>query len=176
MRLWTPHPKYLDRQGLTGGWREALLAQAVLAAHEATAPAPVPQNTEQITQLVREQEQTRAQYEALSEQFTEQVPTPARPYGAVDMELRGQFRIEPLGVWRHLGRQPVTATEDTVTRAGQYQQRVERLQARRDWFAQDTPRVNAALWGQLKTPTRTPGPARESHLVPQRERDAGLER
>ena len=155
---------------------ELAQAQAVLAAHEATAPAPVPQNTEQITQLVREQEQTRAQYEALSEQFTEQVPTPARPYGAVDMELRGQFRIEPLGVWRHLGRQPVTATEDTVTRAGQYQQRVERLQARRDWFAQDTPRVNAALWGQLKTPTRTPGPARESHLVPQRERDAGLER
>ena len=36
-----------------------------------TAPAPVPQDTEQITQLVREQEQTRAQYEALSEQFTE---------------------------------------------------------------------------------------------------------
>lgn len=31
MRLWTLHPRYLDRQGLTGGWREALLAQAVLA-------------------------------------------------------------------------------------------------------------------------------------------------
>ncbi|WP_246858524.1 pyrimidine dimer DNA glycosylase/endonuclease V [Citricoccus sp. SGAir0253] len=31
MRLWTLHPKYLDRPGLTGGWREALLAQAVLA-------------------------------------------------------------------------------------------------------------------------------------------------
>jgi hypothetical protein len=30
MRLWTVHPKYLDRQGLTGLWREALLAQAVL--------------------------------------------------------------------------------------------------------------------------------------------------
>jgi len=30
MRLWTLHPKYLDRQGLTGLWREALLAQAVL--------------------------------------------------------------------------------------------------------------------------------------------------
>lgn len=155
---------------------ELAQAQAVRAAHEATAPAPVPQDTEQITQLVREQEQARAQYEALAEQFTEQVPTPARPYGAVGMELRGQFRIEPLGVWRHLGRQPVTATEDTVARAGEYQQRVERLQARRDWFAQDTPRVNAALWGQLKTPTRTPGPAGESHLVPQRERDSGLER
>ena len=31
MRLWTLHPKYLDRQGLLGLWREALLAQAVLS-------------------------------------------------------------------------------------------------------------------------------------------------
>ncbi|WP_181178079.1 hypothetical protein, partial [Mesorhizobium sp. B2-6-6] len=119
---------------------------------------------------------TRAQYEALAQDFAAQVPTPARPYGAVGMDLRGQFTTEQVQVWRHLGRQPVTATEDTVARAGEYQQRVERLQARRDWFAQDTPRVNAALWGQLKSPTRTPGPAGAAHLVPQRERDSGLER
>lgn len=31
MRIWSLHPRYLDRQGLTAGWREALLAQAVLA-------------------------------------------------------------------------------------------------------------------------------------------------
>lgn len=31
MRLWSLHPRYLDRQGLTACWREALLAQAVLA-------------------------------------------------------------------------------------------------------------------------------------------------
>lgn len=31
MRLWTLHPAYLDRQGLTALWREGLLAQAVLA-------------------------------------------------------------------------------------------------------------------------------------------------
>ena len=31
MRLWSLHPRHLDRQGLTGCWREALLAQAVLA-------------------------------------------------------------------------------------------------------------------------------------------------
>lgn len=31
MRVWSLHPRYLDRQGLTAGWREALLAQAVLA-------------------------------------------------------------------------------------------------------------------------------------------------
>lgn len=31
MRLWSLHPHYLDRQGLTACWREALLAQAVLA-------------------------------------------------------------------------------------------------------------------------------------------------
>ncbi|MEO7205672.1 MAG: pyrimidine dimer DNA glycosylase/endonuclease V [Steroidobacteraceae bacterium] len=30
MRLWTIHPQYLDRQGLTALWREALLARAVL--------------------------------------------------------------------------------------------------------------------------------------------------
>lgn len=34
MRLWTLHPQYLDRQGLTALWREGLLAQAVL--HERT--------------------------------------------------------------------------------------------------------------------------------------------
>jgi len=31
MRLWSLHPRHLDRQGLTGCWRETLLAQAVLA-------------------------------------------------------------------------------------------------------------------------------------------------
>jgi hypothetical protein len=30
MRLWTLHPKYLDRLGLVAVWREGLLAQAVL--------------------------------------------------------------------------------------------------------------------------------------------------
>ncbi|MDD2914954.1 MAG: pyrimidine dimer DNA glycosylase/endonuclease V [Gallionella sp.] len=33
MRLWTLHPKYLDTRGLVALWREALLAQAVLAGH-----------------------------------------------------------------------------------------------------------------------------------------------
>lgn len=31
MRLWTVHPQYLDPQGLVAAWREALLAQKVLA-------------------------------------------------------------------------------------------------------------------------------------------------
>jgi hypothetical protein len=31
MRLWTVHPKYLDASGLVAAWREALLAQKVLA-------------------------------------------------------------------------------------------------------------------------------------------------
>ena len=30
MRLWTLHPRYLDRQGLVALWREGLLARAVL--------------------------------------------------------------------------------------------------------------------------------------------------
>ncbi|MCY4074736.1 MAG: pyrimidine dimer DNA glycosylase/endonuclease V [Acidobacteria bacterium] len=32
MRLWSLHPRYLDARGLVAAWREALLAQAVLAA------------------------------------------------------------------------------------------------------------------------------------------------
>lgn len=31
MRIWSLHPAHLDRAGLIAGWREALLAQAVLA-------------------------------------------------------------------------------------------------------------------------------------------------
>src|SRR5690606_1067278 len=31
MRLWSLHPSHLDRAGLVAGWREALLAQAVIA-------------------------------------------------------------------------------------------------------------------------------------------------
>jgi pyrimidine dimer DNA glycosylase len=31
MRLWTIHPRYLDAKGLVAAWREALLAQKVLA-------------------------------------------------------------------------------------------------------------------------------------------------
>ena len=31
MRMWSLHPSHLDRAGLVAGWREALLAQAVLA-------------------------------------------------------------------------------------------------------------------------------------------------
>ncbi len=31
MRLWTVHPRYLDPRGLVAAWREALLAQKVLA-------------------------------------------------------------------------------------------------------------------------------------------------
>lgn len=31
MRLWSIHPRYLDRAGLVALWREGLLAQAVLA-------------------------------------------------------------------------------------------------------------------------------------------------
>jgi hypothetical protein len=30
VRLWSLHPRYLDRQGLVACWRESLLAQAVL--------------------------------------------------------------------------------------------------------------------------------------------------
>ena len=32
MRLWSLHPKYLDRQGLLAAWREALLAEPAVKA------------------------------------------------------------------------------------------------------------------------------------------------
>lgn len=35
MRMWSIHPRHLDRQALIAGWREALLAQAVLAGRTA---------------------------------------------------------------------------------------------------------------------------------------------
>lgn len=35
MRLWSLHPRHLDRIGLVAGWRETLLAQAVLAGRTA---------------------------------------------------------------------------------------------------------------------------------------------
>jgi pyrimidine dimer DNA glycosylase len=31
LRIWSLHPRYLDRQALIAGWREALLAKAVLS-------------------------------------------------------------------------------------------------------------------------------------------------
>ncbi len=31
MRLWTVHPRYLDSKGIVAAWREALLAQKVIA-------------------------------------------------------------------------------------------------------------------------------------------------
>lgn len=35
MRIWSVHPRYLDRQALVACWRETLLAQAVLAGRTA---------------------------------------------------------------------------------------------------------------------------------------------
>ncbi|MDX2342167.1 relaxase domain-containing protein [Micrococcus sp. M4NT] len=154
-------------------------AQAALAAHQDT--APVVQEPGQVAELVGEQARVRARYEALARDFTAQVPTPPYPAGAMAMELRGQFTTEPLGVWRHLSRQPVTATEDTAARAAGHQRRAERLQQRRDWVAQDTPEVNATLWGQQSQPTTArPAPVVDStvpaHLAAQREQDTGLGR
>ena len=49
MRLWTLHPRYLDAKGLVAAWREALLAQKVLAG--------ATRGYRQHPQLVRFQEQ-----------------------------------------------------------------------------------------------------------------------
>ena len=50
MRLWTLHPRYLDTKGLVAAWREALLAQKVLAGNTT--------GYRHHPQLIRFQEQT----------------------------------------------------------------------------------------------------------------------
>jgi len=66
MRLWSLHPRYLDPKGLVALWREALLAQAVLAGRTrgyrqhpqlrrfAAAPAPQAAIASYLRQVQRE--------------------------------------------------------------------------------------------------------------------------
>ena|GEM_PF-406984 len=148
-------------------------ARAALFEHQwRTRAALPPEATVELERLTQTREEVFAQYQGLAEDFVTQLPSPQRPPGGLGV----QVHTEPVAVWRHLERQPVTATADTAAMADQCQREVEQIRQRRDWFAQDTPEVNAVLWGQLKTPIRAPGPAGAAHLVPQRERDSGLER
>ncbi|EFD50296.1 MULTISPECIES: MobF family relaxase [Micrococcus] len=148
-------------------------ARAALFEHQWRTRATLPpEATVELERLTQTREEVFAQYQGLAEDFVTQLPAPQRPPGGLGV----QVHTEPVSVWRHLERQPVTATADTAARAEEYQKQAEQLQRRRDWFAQETPEVNASLWGQVKAPTRAPGPAGAAHLVPQRERDTGLER
>jgi hypothetical protein len=53
MRLWTIHPKYLDRMGLLGLWREALATQSILLGNKPNSPYRHHPQVKRFSQLAR---------------------------------------------------------------------------------------------------------------------------
>src|SRR5690606_15452822 len=87
VRLWSLHPQHLDRQGLTACWREALLAQAVLAGVA--------------------EEAARRGYRF----DRERIRIPAAPAGQLTV-TEGQLALE----WRHLLDKLATRSPDDAAR------------------------------------------------------------
>jgi len=108
MRLWTLHPKYLDRRGLVALWREALLAKKVLRG-ETTGYRSHPQLIR-----FREQSSPRAAIAAYLNFVYEEAVTRGyrfnsrkigRRYAAENMlETKGQLLYE----WQHLKNKLIT--------------------------------------------------------------------
>lgn len=106
MRLWSLHPRHLDRQGLTGGWREALLAQAVLAGR--TQGYRAHPQLERFRDHSRPDEAIGAFLSVLAEEATSRgyrfdhsrIDHPPRPGAAAALipVTDGQFALE----WAHL--------------------------------------------------------------------------
>jgi hypothetical protein len=102
MRLWTLHPRYLDAKGLVAAWREALLAQKVLAggtrgytrhpqlARFRSHKKPLLVIASYLEALAAEAKQREYNFD------TSKIP-PRRFRGQVD-ETRGQLLFE----WEHL--------------------------------------------------------------------------
>lgn len=102
MRLWTLHPRYLDAKGLVAAWREALLAQKILAGKT--------KGYRHHPQLVRFQAQADPlaaiatflagladEARTRGYHFNARKISPRRQRGRI-AETRGQLRHE----WRHL--------------------------------------------------------------------------
>lgn len=102
MRLWTLHPRYLDPKGLVAAWREALLAQKVLAgktrgyrhhpqlARFQAQPDPLAAIAAFLTGLADEADSRGYHFDAskiLARSFRGRIP-----------ETRGQVQFE----WKHL--------------------------------------------------------------------------
>jgi hypothetical protein len=102
MRLWTVHPRYLDAKGLVAFWREALLAQKVLAggtkgyrhhpqlARFQAQPDPLAAIATLLTGIIEEARARDYSFDAskiLSPSFSGRIP-----------ETRGQLLYE----WEHL--------------------------------------------------------------------------
>ena len=104
MRLWSLHPRHLDRIGLVAGWREALLAQAVVAGKT--------RGYRQHPQLIRFRESAdplqaigtflhglHGEAQARGYRFDHsKILTPGLPQQALTV-TQGQLDFE----WRHLG-------------------------------------------------------------------------
>ncbi|REJ04777.1 pyrimidine dimer DNA glycosylase [Microbacterium bovistercoris] len=103
MRLWSPHPRYLDRQALVACWREALLAQAVLAGRTVgyrnhpqlvrfrTRPDPLTAVGMFLTGVADEADARGYRFDRA------RIDVPGRPDGSIDV-TSGQLDAE----WRHL--------------------------------------------------------------------------
>ncbi len=116
MRIWSLHPRYLDRQALIAGWREALLAKAVLAG--------LTRGYTQHPQLVRFQQQPdplqsiNAYLDALCEEAVVRGYRFDRSkigsFGAVSSidTTTGQIEYE----WSHLSRKVASRSPDWLPR------------------------------------------------------------
>jgi len=102
MRLWTLHPKYLDRQGLTAVWREGLLAQKVLSGRT--------RGYRNHPQLIRFRKQKKP-ISAMGAYLVEiQEEAAQRGYSFDRRRIKSAFPIKPIPVtrdqlkfeWRHL--------------------------------------------------------------------------
>lgn len=125
---------------------EVRQAQELLAAHEAAKPPMIPQQTlEKIQQLTVQKTEVFQRYEALAREFSREVPKPGE-------SLPGPLRTESIQVWRHLPVPMKTAASETVGQAQQVREQVKLTHKKREYFAQDDPRANAALWARLDEP------------------------
>lgn len=107
MRLWSLHPRYLDPKGLVALWREALLAQAVLAgrtrgyrSHPQLARfRESPRPTDQVAAYLRHvhAESVRRGYDFDGSRIVGEAGADAPPAGALTVTA-GQLGYE----WAHL--------------------------------------------------------------------------
>lgn len=120
MRLWSLHPRYLDRQGLSATWREGLLAQAVLAGRTRgytrhpqlgrfrAAPDPLGALGCYLAGVCQEARARGYRYDLGR---VDQVP-PAGEAPATLAVTAGQLDLE----WRHLGAKLAARSPDVLAR------------------------------------------------------------
>ncbi|EYT54884.1 pyrimidine dimer DNA glycosylase [Leucobacter sp. UCD-THU] len=120
MRIWSLHPRHLDRMGLLACWRETLLAQAVLAGRTRgyrnhpqlerfrAQPDPLAAVGAYLGVVAQEAHSRGYRFDAariLS-------PTPVGELGAAIPVARGQLDYE----WQHLGRKLRERSPDDAAR------------------------------------------------------------